>query len=247
MRLLYGSYAWLVLLAIVAPMLGVLAVMPGVEPCRRVARRAAQIYFLCIGSPVRRGGDPLPRDRRCVVVANHASYLDGMILTAALPADFTFVIKHEMNRVPLAGFLLRKLGSEFVDRGLPRHRRRVARRLLQFARAGRPLALFPEGTFDDAPGLRPFQLGAFAAAWRSRMPVVPIVISGSRRKLSAGSWLPSPGALSVHGCGTVHPEGYGSPDALMQACRDAMLEHLAEPDLGAATGKDLAAGLAGDL
>ena len=39
----------------------------------------------------------------CVVVANHASYLDGVVLKAALPARFSFVIKKEVPRVPMAG------------------------------------------------------------------------------------------------------------------------------------------------
>ncbi len=58
---------------------------------------------------------------QCVVVANHASYLDGVVMTAALPPRFGFVIKREMESVPLAGALLRRLGSEFVER-FNRHR-----------------------------------------------------------------------------------------------------------------------------
>src|SRR5262249_1789695 len=87
-RRLYGCYAWLALLAAVIPTCVLLAIAPGVERRRRIARAGARFFFLAIGSPVRVEGDPIAH-YPCVVVANHASYLDGIILTAALPAGFT--------------------------------------------------------------------------------------------------------------------------------------------------------------
>ena len=90
----------------------------------------------------------------CVIVANHASYLDGLVLKAALPARFCFVIKKEVTRVPIAGLLLRRIGSEFVDR-FNRHAGGMdARRLIKAADAGQALAFFPEGTFLPHPGRR---------------------------------------------------------------------------------------------
>ena len=55
----------------------------------------------------------------CIVVANHASYLDGILLKAYLPARFSYVIKEEMQRVPIASFLLKRVGSKFVERFNP--------------------------------------------------------------------------------------------------------------------------------
>ncbi len=80
---------------------------------------------------------------QCVVVANHASYLDGLVMTAALPPRFGFVIKREMERVPLAGALLRRLGSEFVER-FNRHRGGAdARRVLRTAVEWKFPGVFP--------------------------------------------------------------------------------------------------------
>ena len=101
---------------------------------------------------------------QCVVVCNHASYLDGIVLTAALPARFGFVIKREMSAVPLAGAVLRRLGSEFVER-FNRHRGASdARRVLRNAGQGHSLVFFPEGTFTVTPGLLKFHSGAFVSA-----------------------------------------------------------------------------------
>ena len=115
-RLAYGIYAWGALVVAVVPALLLLAVTPGRTTRRRVTRWFARVFFLSIGGPIRIDGAMTLPEGACVVVANHASYLDGMVLTAALPARFTFVIKHEMVRIPFAGFLLRRIGSEFVDR-----------------------------------------------------------------------------------------------------------------------------------
>lgn len=244
-RLTYGIYAWIALTACVVPALILLVFTPSRVARRQVARWGARSFFLLIGSPVRlEGADQLPRSPS-VVVANHASYLDGIILTAALPPSFTFLIKHEMATFPFAGFLLRRIGSEFVDREKSTHRNRAARRLLKAAGRGDSLAFFPEGTFDDAPGLRPFQLGAFSSAARAKLPVVPIVIVGSRAKLPSGSWLCSPGSLSVRICAPIDPMACGSAPGLLQAARRAMLEWLGEPDLAPAEDERPMEGLSG--
>lgn len=228
----YGCYAWLALVAIVIPLCVVLAVLPGVHRRRRLARRAARLFLAAIGSPVRVEGSALEPHYPCVVVANHSSYLDGIILTAALPAGFTYLIKYEMSRMPIAGFLLRRLGSAFVDRDNRHDRHRTARTLYTLATRGSALGFFPEGTFDKAPGLKAFHLGAFSAAARAKLPVVPVVIRGARWKLPSGRVLPRPGPLHVHVCDAVHPPPSApTAHALMAETRRAMLAHLDEPDL----------------
>jgi 1-acyl-sn-glycerol-3-phosphate acyltransferase len=228
----YGCYAWLALIVVVLPLCVVLAVTPGVERRRRIGRRAAQLVFLLIGSPVRVEGSVIEPHYPCVVVANHASYLDGMILTAALPPGFTYLIKTQMRRVPIAGFILRRLGSAFVDRDDRHDRHRTARALHSLAGRGSALGFFPEGTFDSVPGLKAFHLGAFAAAARAKLPVVPVVIHGARWKLPSGRLLPRPGPLRVHVCEPVRaPAAEPTPRGLMAATRRAMLLCLDEPDL----------------
>jgi 1-acyl-sn-glycerol-3-phosphate acyltransferase len=230
-RILYGSYAWLALLACVLPVIFLIALTPDVHRRRRIARGGARLFFVLIGSPVRLSGQRLDSGQVCIVVANHASYLDGIILTAVLPPQFTFLIKHDMAHFPVAGFLLRRLGSEFVDRDNTSHRNRIVRRLVHAARNGDALALFPEGTFAAPPGLRRFHPGAFGAAWRAGLPVVPVVITGSRIKLPAGAFLSAPGPLSVHICTPLQPQEHASARMLMLASRAAILDQLHEPDL----------------
>ena len=219
------------LAAAVVPTLVLLLFTPTLGGRRRVAHCGARAFFRLVGSTPRvEGIHNLPREP-CVVVANHASYLDGIILKAALPPKFTFLIKAEMMSVPLAGFLLRRIGSAFVDRDDDTHRLRTGRQLLKAAMSGESLAFFPEGTFDGKPGLKPFLPGAFAAAWRARLPVVPVVIGGSRHMLPAKAWLCAPGRLSVTICAPVEVDAQGSASELAAAARLRMLERLGEPGL----------------
>ncbi|MDE2347904.1 MAG: 1-acyl-sn-glycerol-3-phosphate acyltransferase [Gammaproteobacteria bacterium] len=149
------------------------------------------------------GLERLPREP-CVVVANHASYLDGVVAIAALPADFAFVIKREMVRVPLAGLLLRRLGSEFVERHHHARSAADARRIVRRAATGQSLVFFPEGTFTEAPRIGRFQRGAFATAERAGMPVVAVAIHGTREVLPSGTALIRRAPIRVEVLDTLH-------------------------------------------
>lgn len=232
-RLSYGVYAWVTLILVMIPVIAGLSIVPGVLRRRAVARWGARTILRLIGSTVQIVGARLPDPKASVIVANHSSYLDGVILTAVLPPEFTFLIKHEMTRVPVAAFVLRRLGSEFVDREDVRKRHRSARRLVVSVLRGQPIAVFPEGTFDERPGLKPFHLGAFSAAWKAGLLIVPVVIHGARAKLPGDALLPLPGPLSIEICRPLQARDYPSAVALMNGTRAAILERLPEPDLAA--------------
>ena len=228
----YGLSAWLAFLAVALPLAVLVTVLPGLARRRAAARHGARIALtLMAARPRITGLNHLP-DGPCIVVANHASYVDGMVLTAALPPRFGFVIKREMTRVPMAHLLLRRIGSQFVERFDTRRGAADARRILALAEARHSLAFFPEGTFRPEPGLRRFQGGAFAAAVRGDVPVVPVVIRGTRHMLAGGKVLPRRSTLEVIVKPAVRHNGEDDAiAALRSACRLSILEDLAEPDL----------------
>jgi 1-acyl-sn-glycerol-3-phosphate acyltransferase len=161
--------------------------LPSLRRRRLIAGLGSRVFLRAAGIPFHvEGLDRLPRVP-CVVVANHASYIDGLVAAAALPPDFAFVIKKEMVRVPLAGLLLRGLGSQFVER-FNRHKGGMdARRVLKLAATGQSLVFFPEGTFNEVRQIGKFLGGAFTTASRSDMPVVVAAIHGTRAVLPSGS------------------------------------------------------------
>ena len=187
---MYGAYAALAFAMLAGGVLLINLCLPRPRARRRVAAVAARLFLRAAGISLDvKGLAALPLTP-CVLVANHASYLDGVVMVAALPPDFAFVIKREMVRVPLASTLLRHLGSEFVERHDARRGASDARRVLRRAAGGQSLVFFPEGTFDAQCVIRPFQRGAFTTAARVGLPVVAVAIHGARAVLPPESpWL----------------------------------------------------------
>lgn len=235
-RVAYGVYAW-VLFALLALTAVCTALLPGVERRRRAARATSRALFKLAGLHLSvKCAERIPPGQ-CVIVANHASYLDGVVLTAVLPPRFGFVIKREMARVPLAGLLLRRLGSLFVERS---NRQRVtndARRVLRTAISGNSLVFFPEGTFAMEPGLLKFHTGAFTTAARAGCPVVPAVVRGTREVLPLYAFFPQRSRIEVEFLAPLVAAATSTDGAaaeLRDRARAAILAHLQEPDLAAA-------------
>jgi 1-acyl-sn-glycerol-3-phosphate acyltransferase len=197
--------------------------VPGLRARRLVAGASARWFFR--GAGIRLivdGRERLPHGP-CVVVANHASYIDGIVAAAALPPEFAFVIKKEMARVPLASLLLRRVGSAFVER-FDRHKGGSdTRRVWKLAATGQSLVFFPEGTFDGTRQIGRFLAGAFATAERSNMPVVAVAIHGTRDLLPPGTMMLRRGAVRFEILGVVPAEG------ARQRTREWIAEALGEP------------------
>jgi 1-acyl-sn-glycerol-3-phosphate acyltransferase len=186
LRPLYLTYCAVLFLGLGLTVLVINLLPHSLRRRRLVAGVFSRAFMRAAGMPFTVAGlDRLPQVP-CVVVANHASYIDGLVAAAALPPDFAFVIKKEMVRVPLAGMLLRRLGSQFVER-FDRHKGGVdARRVLKLAATGQSLVFFPEGTFNEIRQVGKFLGGAFTTAARSNMPVVAMAIHGTRAVMPPG-------------------------------------------------------------
>jgi 1-acyl-sn-glycerol-3-phosphate acyltransferase len=231
----YGLYAITTFLVLGLTALLLALLVPGVHRRRAVARAASRGVLYLIGMPVKLiAAEHLP-DGQCVVVSNHASYLDGIVFTAALPARFSFVIKREMASVPLAGLMLKRLGSQFVERHEAKQGAADARRVMREARNGHSLVFFPEGTFGTGPGLLRFHTGAFSTAVRAGCPVVPAVVRGTRVALSPRGELPRLSRIEIEILPpiTLPPDSPGRDPAaeLRDRTRAAILARLGEPDL----------------
>ena len=229
----YGLYCWLAFLVVALLALALVLLTPGIGVRRAIVRTGAWTYLHVTLTRCRvLHAERIPQSP-CIVVANHTSYIDGLVMAAVLLPRFSFVIKKEMNTVPLANWLLRRIGSEFVER-FDRHKGALdARRVLRAAQRGQALAFFPEGTFSRERGLLRFHSGAFTTAARMGWPVVPAVIRGARDLLPAHRLLPAPGTITVDFIEVLEPAGSDREAAnrLRDRCRADFLAELGEPDL----------------
>ena len=191
LNLPYVAYCLVSFVVLGLAVLTVNLFLPSLRQRRVVAGRVGRLFLRVAGIPFSVSGLERLPDTPCVVVANHASYIDAIAIVAALPPEFAFVIKKEMVRVPLAGPLLKRLGSQFVER-FDRHKGATdARRVLKLAATGQSLMFFPEGTFDENRRIGKFLGGAFTTAARAQMPVVAVAIHGTRDVMP-------PGSASIH-------------------------------------------------
>ena len=244
-----GLYAWVLFVALGAAVLPVLLLMPSLPRRRALVRGLARAVLKLTRMRVTvRGFEHIVTP--CIVVANHESYLDGVVLQAVLPTSFSFIIKREMASVPLAGTLLRRIGAEFVERQNRQRSAGDARRLMRNAAQGQALAFFPEGTFGAEIGLRRFHIGAFAAAARAHLPVLPIAIRGTRACLPPDHILPRPGPIDVQILNMIAvppadniAEEFERAPHMRDAARAALLAALHVPDLAA---RDLTAEVRAD-
>jgi 1-acyl-sn-glycerol-3-phosphate acyltransferase len=230
---LFGVYAAVVFVICVIFGLFVALLVPGAD--RRatwLANTTRAIFVLCATPVEVHGLHNLPA-ADCIVVSNHASYVDGFLLKGFLPARFSFVIKGEMRNIPLAHFLLRRAGSRFVERNDSTASSRDARQMVKAAQSGQSLAIFPEGTFQREPGLMRLRAGAFVAAVRGQMPIVPVVISGTRYMLPAKRYLPRYGRIRVDILAPITPDhaSYSHHRELAKTVRQRIIAVLDEPDL----------------
>ncbi|MGD2055231.1 MAG: 1-acyl-sn-glycerol-3-phosphate acyltransferase [Gammaproteobacteria bacterium] len=236
---LYAGYAWVIFLALFALVWVLLMITPFSSWRRRIAHLGARLFLFCSFTPFRVSGrEYLTRDKPQILVVNHASYLDGFIVTAALDVPIHFIVKAELAARPVARLLLERLGVEFVDRFNSHHGASAVQRIAEKSRNGQSIVFFPEGTFTSFPGLQPFRMGAFVTAVQSQTPVVPVAIKGSRTIVRGSDWFPHHGAIEVTVCPPVMPHGTGWEAAveLRDAARREITRHSGEPDLVALSG-----------
>jgi 1-acyl-sn-glycerol-3-phosphate acyltransferase len=234
LEILYTIYAWM-LGGLFAPLTwGSVVLLP-----RRLGRQAAARMFLrwafkLAGMPlIVEGLAQLSTSQACVIVANHASYLDALVLVATLPGDPGYVAKQELATAFLTRLPLQRLGVEFVERFEARRGVEDTARVVKAARQGRTMVFFPEGTFGREPGLRPFRMGAFVVAAQADVPVVPVAIRGTRSILRSDQWFIRRGVVHIRIGTPIRPtnQDWTAAVALRDAARAQLLRACGEPNL----------------
>jgi 1-acyl-sn-glycerol-3-phosphate acyltransferase len=238
--LLFAGYVFLMLTVIVVLVFFPVVLLPKLSWRWSVLRAVGRIIAFCQGMKIEVSGlKNLPRDGDCLLVSNHPSYVDSYVLAAALPIHFRFVAKVELTDNPLVRLFTVRLGTEFVERFDKQRGIADARRIGRGAHSGPPLCFFPEGGTSRMPGLRGFQMGAFAVAAESKFRVIPVAMQGTRSILRSGSWFPRPGKVIVTVGPAVHPPSgdgdtsdvWSSAIRMRDEARVFILRHCGEPDL----------------
>jgi 1-acyl-sn-glycerol-3-phosphate acyltransferase len=233
--LCYAAWWWAVVVLLGAFLWPAVVALPRLDWRWALLHGAARLAFRLMGIPLQVIG-AWPPGRRGIVVINHCSYLDGLVLSAVLSGEPAFVAKNEFATQFFAGRFLRALGALFVERSDPEGGVEDTLKAVQAAEAGRELVFFPEGGFTRAPGLLAFRLGAFVTAARQSLPILPVSLQGTRSILRGDQWFPRKGAVWVRIGTPIPPAGADFTAALRlrDSARAAILADCGEPDVAEA-------------
>ncbi len=236
-RRLYAGYT--VLVVVLGMVLGLpwVWLLPSLKLRRQAGRVLCRSVLRLVGISVRVGGLENISRGRGVVVSNHASYLDALVLTATLPGETVFLVKGELRSHWFVGPLLRRLNALFVERIDPSGSVEDSRVAVQRAGDGEKLLFFPEGTFWRKPGLLDFRMGAFVTAAKAGVSIIPMALRGTRSALRDGSFLLRPGGVELRVGEPIAPTGedFNAAIELRNAARAWILSHCGEPDLAGET------------
>jgi 1-acyl-sn-glycerol-3-phosphate acyltransferase len=147
----------------------------------RVASLWGRAMLVVAGARLRvEGAERFDAGRATLLVGNHASFLDPMVMLAVFPGSARFVLKRELGRVPFVGWHCKLSGHFLLDRASARAGQEVVDRAVDRARAhGLSLIVFPEGTRSADGRLQDLKAGAFQMALGGGLPVQPVALLGT--------------------------------------------------------------------
>ncbi len=206
----YGIYALCVFGVLLVPLWIAVRLAPNRRAAASLTRVGTRAILRCAGIGVSVKGAELLKDLSSsgpwIFAPNHSSYLDILITVAVMPAGVLIVAKSETGSMPLIGTFVRRIGHLTFDRSDSQARVRQADDVAKILEGGESVVIFPEGTFTSAPGIRPFQLGAFKSAVEAHRPICPVALRGARQILRDKTLLPKYGRVEITLGPLVHPK-----------------------------------------
>lgn len=181
-----------------------------------------------------KGLSNIDRSKSYVYMSNHQSNFDIPVLLGHLKVQFRWLAKMELFKIPIFGHAMRKAGYISIDR----NNRESAFESLKVAarkiKSGVSVLIFPEGTRSRDGQIRPFKKGGFVLAIDSGVPIVPVVITGTRSIMTKGSIRIDPGKVSMIIHQPIQTSAYTreTKEALMEKVRRVICEGLENNETG---------------
>jgi len=207
---LYQVYVWLVFLPLVIVLTLLFSSLTVIFATLVNPEWASRVFAVTWGktlaylTPVKvtvEGAENADRDQSYVVVSNHQSMYDILLIYGWLELDLKWIMKKELRRIPGIGIGCEKAGHVFVDRRNPKQAREAIKQALDNMSKGIGFLFFPEGTRSLDGRLLSFKNGAFRLAVDQGLPLLPVTLVGTRNVLPTKSLRLFPGAIKM----VIHP------------------------------------------
>jgi 1-acyl-sn-glycerol-3-phosphate acyltransferase len=168
-----------------------------IRPIYWVARTGVRLALWLSGVRVRRiHPEHMAEQPAAVFVCNHVSNIDPPALFMVLPR-VAVILKQELRRIPLLGYVMELGGFIYVDRQARGSRRDALEKAVATLRGGVSLLVFPEGTRSRDGRLLPFRPGPFTIAIEAQKPIVPVTVHGTRELMPKGKGSILPGTITL--------------------------------------------------
>ena len=172
----------------------------------------------------------IPNDHNSyMLVANHCSMMDIMLMLYCSKNPFVFVGKKELSRLPLFGYFYKRVAI-MVDRKSPQSRREVYTQAMACIEAGLSICIFPEGGVPDDESiiLDKFKDGAFRIAIECQIPIVPMLFYDAKKRFPFRFFAGSMGIMRVDILAPIYTQGktLDDKDTLREEVRTLILQRL---------------------
>ncbi len=177
------------------------------------------------------GLEKIQKGKTYVVVGNHQSMLDILVVLASLPLHFKFIAKRELFWIPFFGWHLWVSRYISLKRGDPESGKAALEKARHWLRQGVNILFFPEGTRSLDGRLQDFKAGAFKLGLEEHIDFLPVVIQGTRDAMPKRSFLLQiPIHMSLHVLSPVSAQNFSIEDLekVRDLVRDRMMEKLSQ-------------------
>ncbi len=206
---LYQPYKWLVyipLLILSTFIFGILAILLSFINKRLSSQIGGAGWARFNGwiAPVHvrvSGKKNIDKNQSYVIVANHQSLFDIFIMYGWLGIDIRWVMKYELRKVPILGIACKRVGHIFVNRSNTKASLESINQAKKAIQNGTSVVFFPEGTRSSDSKIGKFKKGAFKLAMELGLPILPVTINGTGKRLPSGTMDLTPGTVGM----TIHP------------------------------------------
>jgi 1-acyl-sn-glycerol-3-phosphate acyltransferase len=182
------SVLWTAPCAIAA---AIAATMGKLHAVTLISRVWARVLIRLCGIKVQiEGLENLAGLKSFILVANHQSFFDIFAVTAFMPGEPRFVAKRELLKIPVIGYAIQHGGHVLIDRDAGG---KAIRKAIQIIRSGIDMCVFAEGHRFNDNRVHEFEDGAAWLAILSKLPAVPMSISGSGLIFPRGAKVVTPG------------------------------------------------------
>jgi 1-acyl-sn-glycerol-3-phosphate acyltransferase len=143
------------------------------------------------------GLEHLHQEGPYIFMSNHQGSYDIYSLLGYLPFQFKWLAKKELFSIPVLGWGMTAVGYISIDRAGTRETVEAMNKAARKIHEGMSVVIFPEGSRSPDGLIQPFKKGGFTLAIKSKVPIVPVAIAGSREIIPKDQWTVSPGDIRV--------------------------------------------------